>query len=388
MKISMETTTPKRMRLCLLVTCLLAILQGCQETYLIAEDGGVVVGWTMEYAIPIESYIFTKPAGTTFKAHDLPNCDDAMEFKAFNKVIITYGWAGNSDVPVSFEGFNSAGLSASMLNFADFAEYLNPYIITGNECKKSIPQIQVVDYILATYDSVLQLKDDLENDEFPSVWAMKLVEIDLTPPVHYSIIDNTGETLILEYTKGKGALLFNNTIGVVTNSPPYDWHMNNIKNYAHLTNVEYERYTYEYRGEKMSVGPFPYVGTGLLGMPGDYSPPSRFVKAATFLRVIKNPETSEDAIIQTMHMINAADITKGAVVEDENTPLNSSDHTQYSIIRDLKNRCCYFRGYVDSSWRSLCVEDIPHYVTSVPVEGTFENSYRNIKDLLEPITLK
>ena len=72
MKISMETTPRKRMRLCLLVTCLLAVLEGCQETYVIAGDQGVVIGRTMEFDIPIKTYTVTEPAGTTFKGHDLP----------------------------------------------------------------------------------------------------------------------------------------------------------------------------------------------------------------------------------------------------------------------------------------------------------------------------
>ena len=309
-----------------------------------------------------------------------------MTFKASNKAIKTQGWVGKNDFHLTFGGFNSAGLSASMLNFKQFAEYLDSKNIAEDECLSSISQNQVVDYILAKYDSVLQLKHDLEHDAFPSVWAMETVGEIAT--LHYSIIDKTGEALILEHIKGIGAQLFNNTIGVMTNSPPYDWHMENIKNYAHLTNVEYEPYTYKYRGEEMSLGPFPYAGTGLQGMPGDYSSPSRFVKAATFLKVIKKPETTEDAIIQAMHLINAADITKGVEVKDETTPLNVSSHTQYPFIKDLKHLCCYFRGYVDNSWRSLCLEDIPDYVAYVPIEGPFENSYRNVKELLEPKTLK
>ena len=277
MKISMEATRLKRMRLCFLTMSLLAVLQGCQETYVIAGDQGVIVGRTMEFSIPFKTYVVTEPQGTKFKAHDLPNCKDTMTIEASNSVIKTQGWLGKVFLNSTFGGINSAGLSASLLYYPIFAKYLDPNDITEDRCLSSISQIQVPDYILAKYDSVLQLKCDLEHDEFPSVWG--IVSLGKVQPLHYSIIDKNGEALVLEYTKGKGMTFFNNTIGVMTNSPPFDWHMNNIRNYPHLNNVDHKPYTYDYRGERITAFS-PGSGTGLLGMPGDYSSPSRFLRAA------------------------------------------------------------------------------------------------------------
>ena len=330
MKISMEGIRSKRMRVCFLTMCLLVVLHGCQETYVIARDQGVVVGRTMEFSIPFKTYVVTEPAGIKFKAHDLPNCKDTMTFGASHSVIKTQGWLGNVFLNSTFGGINSAGLSASLLYYKIFAEYLDSNYITGEECLNSISQNQVPEYILAKYDSVLQLKHDLEHNAFPSVWG--LVSLGRIQPLHYSIIDKNGEALVLEYTKGKGRKFFNNTIGVMTNSPPFDWHMNNLRNYPHLTNEDHKPYTYDYRGEKMTAS-CPGAGIGLLGLPGDYSSPSRFVRAATLLKLIRKPKTTREAIIQTIHLINAADLTKGLVKLDAKYSYpgkdESLDHDHY-----------------------------------------------------------
>ncbi|NQX87806.1 MAG: linear amide C-N hydrolase [Halioglobus sp.] len=101
-------------------------------------------------------------------------------------------------------------------------------------------------------------------------------EIGAYAPFHYAVSDAIGESAVIEYT-ADGLRIFDNTVNVVTNIPRYDWHLTNLNNYVGLSaqNREARRL-----GER-ELQPFG-EGTGLFGLPGDYSSPLRFVRATTF----------------------------------------------------------------------------------------------------------
>jgi len=174
-------------------------------------------------------------------------------------------------------------------------------------------------------------------------------------PLHYSIIDSTGDAIVIEYLKD-GRKVHNNTIHVLTNEPPYDYHMENIRNYMHLS-----KYNTPVRklGDNIlqSIG----LGNGLLGLPGDLSPPSRFVKVAYYLHLANEPqvETTTEAANLAFHILNAIDIPKGvdAKKREEQYP-DRFDKTQAISVRDLKNKIMYFRTYEDQSIRKIDLNNI------------------------------
>ena len=98
------------------------------------------------------------------------------------------------------------------------------------------------------------------------------------PPFHYIVFDNTGASIVIEPIDGK-LKVFDNRLGVLTNSPAFDWHITNLRNYIALNprNVP----PVEIDGMKLrSFG----QGSGMLGLPGDFTPPSRFVPRGCFQR--------------------------------------------------------------------------------------------------------
>ncbi len=169
------------------------------------------------------------------------------------------------------------------------------------------------------------------------------------PEVHFKVQDASGGSIVIEYTGGK-LNVYENPLGVFTNSPAFDWHMTNLRNYLNfsLSNappVKLGPVTLEPLGQ----------GSGMLGMPGDFTPPSRFVRAVAFTQSVFASKTGDDAVLEAFHILNNFDIPKGAAREREKDAHGNilADYTNWTAASDLKTKRYYFRTYDNSQIRSV-----------------------------------
>ena len=139
--------------------------------------------------------------------------------------------------------------------------------------------------------------------------------------------------------------IYDNPISVLTNSPPFDWQMSNLQNYLNLKPENPDPILF--RG--VPIGP-PGQGSGFLGMPGDWSPPSRFVKIATYLRFAKQTASCMEAVNLAEHLLNTVDIPLGEVRDPGK---ETGDYTQWIVIKDLTQKVFYFRSYSDLVLKSV-----------------------------------
>lgn len=139
--------------------------------------------------------------------------------------------------------------------------------------------------------------------------------------------------------------VYDNPISVLTNSPPFDWQTINLQNYLNLSATNIPPVTF--RGKTIE---FQGQGNGLFGLPGDWTPPSRFVRVATYLRFVKQPTDSFEGVNLAEHLLNTMDIPLGIVRENGK---DGSDYTQWIVIKDLSQKTLYFRSYKD-----LCLKKI------------------------------
>ena len=361
----------------ILVMALLGLSYSCQEIRVISQDGGVVVGRSMEFNIPLESYLVSEPADTVHQIPLPPNCQgDPVTFSNKFKTITNWNSVFGKWSEAVADGINEAGVSVSLLWFKDNAEYLDPAEISGDACNNAIPHTKIATYILAKYETVSQVKEDLDSGEFPVIWAG--TDFGIVPPLHFNIMDRTGAGLVLEHTKEEGMKWYDNTVGVLTNSPPYNWHMTNLRNYPHFQKNEKDREGFKYTtlGNTYTLSP-QWTGAGLSGLPGGYTSPSRFVKAATLLSLAPKPETTDDAVVQVFHHMNAADIPQGVI---EAGPENRSSYTHWIMVKDLSRGCVYYRGYLDLSIKRICLSNSPDVRSAVKIEGKFEDGFRDTTD--------
>ncbi len=322
----------------MLLGCVVRSAQACTGITLIAEDGTVVHARTMEFAIDIHSEVMMIPRGYA-RAGTTPDGKEGLNWKA------KYASVGLNGVglPVLFDGVNEKGLAAGTFYFPTSAGYM-PY--TATDAGKTIAQWEVGSWILENFASVDEVKANIGKIVVPAVvfggWGF-------APEAHYIVQDASGKTIVIEYVGGK-LNVHDNPLGVITNSPAFDWHMANLRNYVNfsMTNVA------PVKLGSITLQPFGQ-GSGMLGMPGDFTPPSRFVRAVAFSQSVFKPKTGEDAVVEAFHVLNQFDIPKGAAREHEKDEHGNilADYTIWTNAIDLKGRRLYFRTYENSQIRMV-----------------------------------
>jgi len=126
-------------------------------------------------------------------------------------------------------------------------------------------------------------------------------------------------------------------------TPTYDWHMTNLNNYLSLTVKDIDR---------AKMGPVTLSafgsGSGLHGLPGDFTPPSRFIRAAIYSQAAAPNATAGDAVLAAFHILNQFDIPKGSV---QNSAMGKAvdEVTEWTSVADLKNLRWYYRTREDQS---------------------------------------
>jgi choloylglycine hydrolase len=121
-------------------------------------------------------------------------------------------------------------------------------------------------------------------------------------PGHFVVHDSTGASVVIEPVD-KTLKIYDNPLGVMANSPTFDWHVTNLRNYVNLTTTNVP--PIEMSGIKLSQFG---QGSGMRGIPGDFTPPSRFVRAVAFSQSAEKLATAEETVPQVFHIMNAFDI--------------------------------------------------------------------------------
>jgi choloylglycine hydrolase len=245
-------------------------------------------------------------------------------------------------LPILFDGLNEKGLAAGMFYFPTSAGYM-PY--TADDAGKTIAQWEVVSWILENFASVDEVKANIASVVVPAVvfagWGF-------APEAHYIVHDATGKSIVIEYVGGK-LNVYDNPLGVVTNSPTFDWHMTNLRNFVNysMTNapaVQLGTIKLQPTGQ----------GSGMAGLPGDFTPPSRFVRAVAFSQSVFPSKTGRDAVLQAFHILNQFDIPKGAAREQKDEHGNiPADYTLWTSVSDLKAKQYFFRTHENSQIRMV-----------------------------------
>jgi choloylglycine hydrolase len=138
----------------------------------------------------------------------------------------------------------------------------------------------------------------------------------------------------------------------MTNAPTYDWHMTNLANYINLSVNDVESGT---------LGSVKFQalgsGSGLLGLPGDFTPPSRFVRAAIFSQAEVPNEMADETVLAAFHILNQFDIPKGSV-QTSAVGSTAYETTEWTAVSDLQNLRWHFRTCADQSIRMVEMEAI------------------------------
>lgn len=324
--------------------------EACTGITLKSQDGAVVLARTIEWAGSyLNSRYVVVPRGFTQKSYLPDGKKDGMEISA------RYGFVGvavEADEYIT-EGLNEAGLSAGLFYFPGYGRYEE---YRESERSSTISDLQLVTWILSSFKTVDEVKE-----AFPHVHVVTTYPGAST--AHWRMADASGHQLVLEIVEGVPHF-YENKLGVLTNSPGYEWHLANLNNYVNL--LPGSAGDKEWNG--VTLSPFG-GGSGLLGLPGDVTPPSRFIRAAFYQMTAPEQATAEKTIQQAFQILNNFDIPIGIQYGVGQTPVDIPSATQWTAATDLTNRRFYYRTMYDSSIRCFDLNTIDFSRVSYRVEN-------------------
>lgn len=233
------------------------------------------------------------------------------------------------DYPLYFEATNEKGLSMAGLNFPKNAVYYEK-----DSTKDNITPFELIPWLLGQCENVSETQEkirklNLWNEPFSNAFPLS--------PLHWILADRK-HCLVLE-PMADGPKVYENPVGILTNNPPFDFHMYNLANYMNLTpQIPVNRFS-----EKIDLMPYS-LGMGGLGLPGDLSSASRFVKAAFTKLNSRSGDTESESISQFFHILGSVAQQNGLTAVEG----GEYEYTIYSSCCNTDKGIYYYTTYENS----------------------------------------
>jgi choloylglycine hydrolase len=300
----------------------------CTGIRLTAADGTVIYARTMESALDFQSNMIIVPRGKAYAG-------TLMEKTPGLRWSTKYAFAGPNvfGMPYVADGLNEKGLAVGHFVFTGFAKYQEA---DAKDASRSIDSCEVGTFLLGTCGNVPEAVAVLRNVRVIAAGTDQ--QECAVYSCHYFLHDADGRSAVLEFVDGR-LNVHDDPLGVVTNSPPFDWHLTNLRNYLHLAAEDASPRSLS----NLTFSQFGH-GTGLLGLPGDFTPPSRFIRAVTFTQTAVPSATAEECVEKAFHLLNQFDIPAGAVrAREDGKPIY--EFTNWTTAADMKHLRYYFHTY-------------------------------------------
>jgi penicillin V acylase-like amidase (Ntn superfamily) len=293
----------------------------CTAVDFVASDSSVVAARTMEWAFDMQWTLISLPKGTSLAMTATP----ALKLPTVtvqSKYAVVGVKPGVIPGDTLLEGQNAVGLGMSGNFLPGFTQYQT---VTPQD-KAYVSILGFGAWALGQFATVAELRQALPGIK---VWADDTLQSGPTPPtVHFIFTDRSGASIVVEFVNGQQHI-FDNVAHVLTNAPTYDWHISNVRNYLNLSTVG---------AASLRIGETDVTaigqGGGLVGIPGDYTPPSRFVRAAFLRHYATQPKNADEAVQLAVHILDTVDIPLGIAQSKEGNNV-VSDYTQWVAIKDL-----------------------------------------------------
>ncbi len=267
----------------------------------------------LDYDIPFN--VIYVPRNHPFSFLHLPSSNHHYAMMGMGMLVNNY--------PLYFDAFNEVGLAAAGLNFPNNAVF-NAF----QNHKNNLSPYELIPYVLSHFKNIQEVKEFLLSANLINVPFAK--EIPLAP-LHYLFADQSG-SLVLEQDDS-GLHVYDNPYNVLTNNPQFPQHLENAKRYLDLSNAFINK-----RLIDLKITP-DSVGYGSLGLPGDYTSTSRFIKALYLNKYVILPSKVDAAINIFINMLTSLSFLPGVALSRNHL----NERTIYSGAMDLKHLSYYYR---------------------------------------------
>ncbi|MBC8314386.1 MAG: choloylglycine hydrolase family protein [Bacteroidales bacterium] len=366
----------KKMLITTLLGCIFLIgtwvdpVYACTGIRLIAKDKSVVYGRTMEWgAFDLNSRVTIIPRGYSFTGLT-PDGENGKKWTA------KYGVVGLDMLEKDFlaDGVNEKGLAVGVFYHPGFASYP---AYEKDMADNSITAVNVATYILTQFVTLDEVRQGMSE-----VRVVPVVEEAIGKPAdaHWMVTSPEGECIVIEFTNGE-MKVFDDPLGVITNAPTFDWHMINLRNYLNLSAVALP----DKKIDDLDFTPLG-GGSGMIGLPGDFTPPSRFVRAVAWTQTARSTPTSTETVYEAFRILDNFNVPLGAS-EGSDGPsrlegMRSS--TLWTSVWDLSNLVLYYHTMNNRRVRALDFggldfSNLGNEIIHMPLDNVKEQDIEYIK---------
>lgn len=305
----------------------------CTSIYTKTKDGQYILSRTMDFSFPLDAVPIYIP-----KNYEWKSGADQKGHKTTSGFIGAGRLLGDSYFVA--DGVNEYGLSVAELYLPGEVNYQDQ----ADSSKMNLAPHEVILWMLGNLTSITDLEAAIGQ---LNIVAAEAPLLNIVTPLHWIITDTEGRCVVVEPTE-KNLKVKENPIGVMTNSPQLEWHIENLRNYLNVRPKQYDPAKY---GEYLAT-PFSQ-GTGTSGLPGGYTPPERFIRAAFFKEYINEANDEGQGVSNAQHILNTVRIPKGIVVTDS----DGEDYSLYSGSMVNNSKTYYFTSYDNHQMAKLVLDE-------------------------------
>ena len=290
-------------------------------TSLSMNNGGFCFGRNMDIEFPLETSVAVLPR--RYPLSFLCGEERSEHYAVIGAAAVRDG------VPLLCDGMNEKGLCGAALSFPDCV-----YLRGADGGRRTVAPFELLLWVLSQCGDIPQAVSLLSETAVADIPFSDSVP---NTPLHWHFSDGTG-AIVLECT-AEGMKLHHDPVGVLTNSPPFEFHLNSLRQYAQLSP------RYPEKSGWTELQPFGR-GFGAIGLPGDFSPVSRYVRTA-FLKLNSPVMEEDERISQFFHILANAAMPRGSVYTED----GREELTAYTSC--MSGSRYLFRTYRDSRIRAV-----------------------------------
>jgi choloylglycine hydrolase len=315
----------------------------CTTFMLTDQQGHAYQGRTLEFGQELDFVLSYYPRGTPFNGQVPPDFP-ATHYVAQHAFLSIDLRLSPERLP-AVAGINDAGLSVNMNMFGETA-LPSPQ----QDSRTLIAVSEVGSWLLANCANCEEVRQAVSQTRF---WVDSLPILANSPaPFHYAVFDAQAHGVVIEFDRGQ-ALVHDNPVGVMTNGPSFDWHLTNLDNYAHVSNLGKREQRFGRHTARTED-----VGNTLAGLPADDTSTGRFVRAAYYVEFCRTPQSPDEAIAMVAKIANKFDRPRGASnLVDAGSGKIEEEWTTFTSLTDLSRRRLLIRPDDAVNYLQLALDD-------------------------------
>jgi choloylglycine hydrolase len=368
----MHSTCKKVTAIILLLLLNAQLAFPCTGLRLIAKDGAVIFARTMEWGtFDLRSRVVVIPRNFSFQ-DKAGNGDKILGWKT------KYGAVGIDalEKDVLIDGMNEKGLTVNAFYHEGYSVYPT---YDPKKANSTISVLAFAPYLLTNCASVSDVKEVMRK-----ITVIGVVEpvIGMAPPLHFGVTDSSGKTIVIEFINGQ-TIIHDAPLGVITNGPTYDWHMENFLNYVELETALSHR-----KIEKLSDVKFG-GGNKFFGIPGDLTSPSRLLRVAANASLARVTPDGKETMYEAFRILDNFNLPVGKAAEGggkiDNANLRSA--TNWTSCYDTKNKVMYFHTLHNRRVRQINFKELNFDAKSILRLAIDVKKEQDIDDITHKLTL-